>query len=87
MRPRESYESYYNNSPTPEGANNKKGTDMGDFGILGLIHLAIWVYAVIQIFNSSATNGAKALWIVIVAVLPLVGVIAWYFMGPGSPKK
>lgn len=60
---------------------------MGNFGILGLIHLAIWVYAVIQIFNSAATNGAKALWIVIVAVLPLVGVIAWYFMGPGSPGR
>jgi len=60
---------------------------MGDLGVLGLIHLAIWVYAVIQIFNSSATTGAKVLWIVIVAVLPLVGVIAWYLMGPGSPKK
>ena len=60
---------------------------MGNFGILGLIHLAIWVYAVIQIFNSSAAIGEKALWIVIVAVLPLVGVIAWYLIGPGSPKK
>jgi hypothetical protein len=60
---------------------------MGEMGIFGLIHLAIWVYAVIQIFNSSATGGAKALWIAIVAVLPLVGVIAWYFLGPGSPKR
>ena len=60
---------------------------MGDLGVFGLIHLAIWVYAVIQIFNSSASNGEKLFWIVIVAVLPLVGVIAWYFLGPGSPKK
>ena len=60
---------------------------MGDFGIFGLIHLAIWVYAVIQIFNSSANDGEKVLWIIIVAVLPLVGVIVWYLMGPGSPKK
>ena len=60
---------------------------MGDMGFLGLIHLAIWVYAVIQIFNSNATTGAKALWIVIVAVLPLLGIILWYFLGPGSPKK
>ena len=60
---------------------------MGDFGVLGLIHLAIWVYAVIQIFNSKATTGAKVLWIVIVAVLPLLGIILWYFLGPGSPKK
>jgi hypothetical protein len=60
---------------------------MGDFGILGLIHLAVWVYAVIQIFGSSAKTEIKLLWIVTVAVLPLVGIIIWYFMGPGSPKK
>ena len=60
---------------------------MGNFGILGLVHLAIWVYAVVQIFNSRAGTGEKLLWIVIVAVLPLVGVIVWYFIGPGSPKK
>ena len=60
---------------------------MGDLGFLGLIHLALWVYAVIQIFNSSASTGTKILWIVIVAVLPLVGIIVWYFIGPGSPKK
>ena len=60
---------------------------MGDIGFLGLIHLALWVYAVVQIFNSSASTGTKILWIVIVAVLPLVGIIVWYFIGPGSPKK
>jgi len=60
---------------------------MDDLGIFGLIHLAIWVYAVIQIFNSNAGTGEKILWIIIVAVLPLVGIIAWYFFGPGSPKK
>ena len=60
---------------------------MGDFGVLGLIHLAVWVYAVSQIFGSSAKTEIKLLWIVIVAVLPLVGIIIWYFMGPGSPKK
>jgi hypothetical protein len=67
--------------------NQLKGGFMRDFGILGLVHLAIWVYAVIQIFNSSARTGEKVLWIIIVAVLPLLGIIAWYFLGPGSPKK
>ena len=60
---------------------------MGEMGIFGLIHLAIWVYAAIQIFNSNADTMSKVLWIVIVAVLPLVGLILWYLMGPGSPKK
>lgn len=60
---------------------------MGEMGIFGLLHLAVWVYAVIQIFNSSASGGEKTLWIVLVAVLPLIGIIAWFFLGPGSPKK
>ena len=60
---------------------------MGNFSVFGLIHLAFWVYAVIQIMNSSASTGEKVLWIVIVAVLPLIGIIVWYFIGPGTPKK
>lgn len=60
---------------------------MGDIGFFGLIHLALWVYAAIQIFNSSTTTGNKILWIVIVALLPIVGLVVWFFMGPGSPRK
>jgi hypothetical protein len=60
---------------------------MGEIGLFGLIHLAIWVYAVVQIFGSAAGTGEKVLWIVIVAALPLVGIVAWYFLGPGAPKR
>lgn len=60
---------------------------MGSLGILPLIHLALVIYAAIQIFGSSAETGKKILWIVIVAVFPLVGLIAWFFVGPGTPKK
>ena len=51
-------------------------------GIFGLLILAADVWAVLHIFQSSATNGAKALWIVLVLVLPLLGLIIWYFAGP-----
>ena len=61
--------------------------NMGDLGIFGIIHLALVIYAAIQIVNSSADTGKKALWVVIVAVFPLVGLIVWFFMGPGTPKK
>lgn len=60
---------------------------MGDLGFLGIIHLALVVYAALQIFNSSAEIAKKILWIVIVAVFPLVGLIVWFFIGPGTPKK
>lgn len=60
---------------------------MGDLGIWGIIHLALVVYAALQIFNSSADTVKKIIWVVVVAVFPLVGLIVWFFIGPGTPKK
>lgn len=63
-------------------------TTLGDMmraeslGICGLIHLALAVYALINILGSSATTGSKILWILLVWLLPLVGLIIWYFAGP-----
>ena len=60
---------------------------MGDLGIWGIIHLALVIYAAIQIFNSSADTVKKLIWILVVAIFPLIGLIVWFFMGPGTPKK
>jgi hypothetical protein len=51
-------------------------------GILGLLVLAADVWAILNIFQSDATTGRKAMWIVLVLVLPLLGLIIWYFAGP-----
>lgn len=51
-------------------------------GILGFLILVLDIWAVLQIAQSSASNGAKALWIAIVIVLPLLGLIIWYLLGP-----
>ncbi len=51
-------------------------------GILGLLVLAADVWAILNIFQSAATTGSKAMWIVLVLVLPLLGLIIWYFAGP-----
>ena len=60
---------------------------MGDFNLLWLLHLVAWIYALLQIWNSSADSTRKIVWILIVGFLPLIGLIAWYFAGPGTPKK
>lgn len=54
-------------------------------GILGFLILIADIYAVLQIAQSSSSNGKKALWIAIVIVLPVLGLIVWYLMGPGRP--
>jgi succinate dehydrogenase/fumarate reductase cytochrome b subunit len=51
-------------------------------GLFGVLVLIADVWAILNIFQSSATTGSKALWIVLVLVLPLLGVIIWYFAGP-----
>ena len=59
---------------------------MEGLGIFGLLILIADVYAILKIVKSSASDGKKAIWIVIVLVLPLLGLILWYLMGPSSPN-
>ncbi len=54
-------------------------------GILGVLILIADIYAILKIVKSSASDGKKALWIAVVLVLPVLGVIIWYLMGPGLP--
>jgi succinate dehydrogenase/fumarate reductase cytochrome b subunit len=54
-------------------------------GILGVLVLIADIYAILKIVKSSVSDGRKALWIAIVLVLPVLGVIIWYLMGPGRP--
>lgn len=55
-------------------------------GLLGFIILVADIYAILRIAQSAAGNGKKALWIGIVIVLPILGLILWYLMGPGRPE-
>lgn len=55
-------------------------------GLFGLIILALDVYAILKIVQSSADTLSKAIWIVVVLVLPLLGLIIWYLFGPGGSK-
>lgn len=52
-------------------------------GIIGLIWLIIVIWAILKTAQSSTSAIAKALWIVILLLLPVVGLIAWLLLGPG----
>jgi succinate dehydrogenase/fumarate reductase cytochrome b subunit len=51
-------------------------------GILGVLILIGDIWALINILQSSAANDKKLLWVVVVVLLPLLGLILWYFLGP-----
>ena len=53
--------------------------------LLGLLQLAVAIYAIVMIIQSSAETGAKVLWVLLVLIVPLIGLIIWALMWPGSP--
>lgn len=53
-----------------------------EYGFFALIHLAVVIYALINIMSSGASTGSKLLWIILVAALPVVGLIVWLLAGP-----
>ncbi|MGI9592218.1 MAG: PLDc N-terminal domain-containing protein [Myxococcota bacterium] len=50
--------------------------------ILSILILIADVWAIIQIAQTKESAGTKALWIVLILVLPLLGLAIWYFAGP-----
>jgi hypothetical protein len=53
-------------------------------GIGGLIILIADIYAIVMILQSSVENIEKLVWSLVVFFLPLIGLIIWYFAGPGK---
>ena len=51
-------------------------------GIIGLIILALDIWAIINVIQSSNSTGSKILWVLLILVLPVVGLIIWFFAGP-----
>ena len=50
----------------------------------GLIILIADIYAIVMILQSSAKSIEKLIWSLVVFLLPLIGLIIWYFAGPGK---
>jgi hypothetical protein len=60
--------------------------NMGFNGLWGLLVLVGDIWAIINIFQSGVSSEKKLLWILVVALLPLLGLILWYFLGPRDGK-
>ena len=53
-------------------------------GLFGLILLILDVFAIVKTIGSGASTGTKVLWVVVILLLPLLGLILWWLMGPKS---
>ncbi|WP_296532479.1 PLDc N-terminal domain-containing protein [Rhodoferax sp.] len=56
-------------------------------GLIGVLVLAGDIWAILNIFQSSASNEKKLIWIIVVVLLPVLGLLLWYFLGPRSGKS
>jgi succinate dehydrogenase/fumarate reductase cytochrome b subunit len=55
-------------------------------GIGGIIVLIADVWALVNILQSGADTAKKVIWTVLVIVLPVLGFILWYFLGPKTGR-
>ena len=53
-----------------------------EYGILGLIVLALNLYAIYNVLTSEVSTLAKVLWTVGIFMLPVFGLIVWLVAGP-----
>ncbi|MCQ4310801.1 PLDc_N domain-containing protein [Stutzerimonas sp. VN223-3] len=51
-------------------------------GIFGLLILALDIWAIVSVVRSDATTGKKALWVLLIVILPVLGLVIWGIMGP-----
>ena len=50
-------------------------------GILGLIVLVLDIVAIVDTLKSSMDTGKKALWIILILVLPVIGMVLYFLIG------
>jgi len=55
-------------------------------GLLGLVVLALDIWAGYSVVTSSVDTPKKVGWIVLIVLLPVVGFLAWAFLGPRGKK-
>jgi Phospholipase_D-nuclease N-terminal len=60
--------------------------NFGYNGLWGVLILAGDIWAIINIFQSSVSNEKKLLWTLVVLLLPVLGLILWFFLGPRDGK-
>lgn len=51
-------------------------------GLIGLIILALDIWAIINVVKSNAETGIKILWVLLIIFLPVLGLIIWALAGP-----
>ena len=53
------------------------------FRLIGLLIFVLDIIAIVSILKSSVDGATKILWMLLVILLPFIGMILYFAMGPG----
>ena len=56
-------------------------------GFLGLVILALDIWAIVSVVGSTASTGIKVIWVLVILFLPVLGFIAWLLFGPRAARR
>jgi hypothetical protein len=56
------------------------------FSLLGLFVLVLDVIALVSLLKSGADGTTKILWVLLIVLLPVLGMILYFVMGPGRRR-
>ncbi len=50
-------------------------------GLVGLLVLVLDVIAILDVVKSAASTNQKALWVILILVLPVIGMVLYFLIG------
>jgi len=53
-------------------------------GLIGLIILILDIIAIVDLFKGAQENSKKALWTILIIILPFIGMILYFLVGRGK---
>ncbi len=56
-------------------------------GIVGFLVLILDVWAILNTVGAPTSLGSKLVWILLILLLPVIGVIIWFFFGPRASSS
>jgi Phospholipase_D-nuclease N-terminal len=59
---------------------------MFSYSIWGLLILVLDIIALVSLLKSGADSGTKILWVVLIVLLPVLGMVLYFILGPGRRK-
>ena len=56
------------------------------FSFFGAVVLILDIIALVKLLQSGASSGDKILWVLLIVLLPVIGMVLYFLIGPGRSK-